>query len=521
MDEAMVEAQSDWGPFGRPIFEDPAARALARVGVIDIGSNSIRLVVFDGAARSPAYFFNEKVMAGLGAGMDQTGKLNPEGRERALASIRRFVMLARGMGIPPLTAVATAAVRVAEDGAEFCAEIERETGQTIHVIDGEEEARLSAQGVLLGWPSAEGLVCDIGGSSMELARVEGGRVWERATTPLGPLRLETMKGGRKRRNREIQQVLEMLAEKIERHDRLYLVGGSWRAIARLDMIRQDYPLSVLHDYRMKPKSVRATLDWIDGQDLEELRKRARLSMARISLVPMAGEVLRRLMARFRIREIVTSGYGIREGLLYEQMPQRIRCRDPLIEAARHSQDTSARIPGFGRILFDFIAPLFKNPVGNPRWIKAACLLHDVNWRAHPDYRAEVCFDSATRGNLGGIDHPGRIYLGLALAHRYRNARPDNRFAPLLGLLSEKQIKEAEVLGKALRFGAMFSFANPDGMGTLNYRPKKRTLELRLPPDSATLFGEVAAARFTSLARALDAEKTVTVTNGKRAVRKLA
>ena len=520
MDDGIPEAQSDWGPFGRPIFQDPAARALSRVGVIDIGSNSVRMVVFDGAARSPAYFFNEKVMAGLGAGMDQTGRLNPKGRERALAAIRRFTTLARGMGIPPLTAVATAAVRVAEDGDEFRRQVEQETGQTIHVIDGEEEARLSAQGVLLAWPDAEGLACDIGGSSMELARIEGGRVWERATTPLGPLRLQTMKGGRKRRKEEIRRVLDELAEKIVHHERLYLVGGSWRAIARLDMVRRDYPLSVLHDYRMTPKSMRATLDWIGRQDLEILRQQGRLSLARISLVPIAGEVLRRLVSRFGTKEIVISGYGIREGLLYEQMPQRIRCRDPLIEAARHSQYHSARIPGFGRMLHDFISPLFRRPKGDPRWIQAACLLHDVNWRAHPDYRAEVCFDSATSGNLSGIDHPGRVYLGLALAHRYRNARPGDRFEPLFQLLNDKLVKEAEILGKAMRFGAMFSFANPDGMGKFKYQPKKRTLELRLPPESAALYGEVAAARLASLARAMEVEKIVTLTNGRRVVSKL-
>ncbi|MFV0333135.1 MAG: Ppx/GppA family phosphatase [Tropicimonas sp.] len=520
MDDGTPEAARDWEPFARPIFEDPAARALERVGVIDIGSNSVRLVVFDGAARSPAYFYNEKVMAGLGADMDRTGRLNPEGRVRALSAIRRFADLARGMEILPLTAVATAAVRVAEDGGEFCREVERETGQVIHVVDGEEEARLSAQGVLLGWPDAEGLVCDIGGSSMELARVESGRVWERATTPLGPLRLATIKGGHKGRDKEICQVLEELAGKIERHDRLYLVGGSWRAIARLDGLRTGYPLAVLNDYRMKPKSVRATLDWVAGQDLEELRQRAGLSMARISLVPMAGEVLRRLLTSFHIREIVTSGYGIREGLLYEQMPHRIRCRDPLIEAARHSQYCSARIPGFGRQLRDFVSPLFGRPHGDPRWIHAACLLHDVSWRAHPDYRAEIGFDYATRSNFAGLDHPGRVYIGLALAHRYRNARPGERFEPLLALLTDDQMKEAEVLGKAMRFGAMFSFANPEGMGSLRYRPKKGMLELRLPPESVPLYGEVAAARFASLARALEVEKLVNVTNGHRAVQQL-
>ncbi|WP_068113777.1 Ppx/GppA family phosphatase [Tropicimonas marinistellae] len=516
MDDGIPEPNGDWDPFDRPIFADPAARALSRVGVLDVGSNSVRMVVFDGAARSPAYFYNEKVMAGLGAGLDQTNTLNPRGRERALAAIRRFATLAEGMGISPLTSVATAAVRVADDGPDFCQEVERETGQKIHVIDGEEEARLSAQGVLLGWPEGEGLVCDIGGSSMELARIQGGRVWERATTALGPLRLTTMKGGAKARNREIKQVLADLAERIEQHDRLYLVGGSWRAIARLDMVRKDYPLSVLHDYRMTPKSIRATLDWVAGQDLEQLRQTARLSSARISLVPMAGEVLRRLLATFHIREVVTSGYGIREGLLYEQMPHRIRSRDPLIEAARYSELTSARLPGFGPVLYDFVSPLFRQPRANSRWIKAACLLHDVNWRAHPDYRAEICFDSATRGNLGGIDHVGRVFLGLALAHRYRNARPGHRFTPLLDMLEPKLVREAEILGKAMRFGAMFSFANPKGMGSFRYRPKKATLELRLPPASASLYGEVAAARFDSLARAIGVETNVTMTNGKSA-----
>lgn len=191
------DTTTDWGIFGRPLFLDEQARALSRVGVIDIGSNSVRLVVFDGAARSPAYFYNEKILCGLGAGLRETGRLNPEGKVRAMSALRRFSRLAEGMGIAPLTNVATAAMRDAEDGAEFSAEIEAETGMAINVIDGEEEARLSAQGVLLGWPEADGLVCDIGGSSMELAEVSNGKIGKRLTSPLGALALDGIKGGRK------------------------------------------------------------------------------------------------------------------------------------------------------------------------------------------------------------------------------------------------------------------------------------------------------------------------------------
>ena len=164
----------DWGPFGRPLFNDASSRKLSRVGVVDVGSNSVRLVVFDGAARSPAYFYNEKIMCALGAGLSETGHLSPEGRARALAAIARFQEIGKQICNGPLTAVATAAVREASDGPDFCADVLRETGLEIHVIDGKEEARLSAQGVLLGWPGSYGFICDIGGSSMELAEIDNG-----------------------------------------------------------------------------------------------------------------------------------------------------------------------------------------------------------------------------------------------------------------------------------------------------------------------------------------------------------
>ena len=503
-----------WDPFGRPIFDDPAARGLHRVGVVDVGSNSVRLVVFDGAARSPAYFYNEKVMCGLGAGMDGSRRLNPEGRDRALAALRRFALLAEGMQIEPLTAVATAAVREAEDGPDFCAQVAEETGLKLHVIDGTDEARLAAQGVLLGWPRGEGLVSDIGGSSMELARIEGGRVRDRASSRLGPLAVMDAAGGRKGRQKVIDAALDRLAGTVEPHSRLYLVGGSWRAIAKLDMARRDWPLTVLQDYRTTPASLRETLRWMADADSEAVRREAGVSSARMTLAPYAGEVLSRLIRRFGVREVVISGYGIREGLLYEKMPHRLRARDPLIEAARHAEMMSARLPGFGRTLYHFVAPLFEGTRTDPRLIRAACLLHDVSWRSHPDYRAELCFETATRGNLGGIDHPGRVFLGLALLHRYRNARPGTRFDALVDLLSPEARAAAEVLGRAMRFGAMFSIAVPERMGTLALRRRpRRLLELRLPRHSAPLYGEVAAARFAALAKALDAETSVQLDDG--------
>ena len=504
MDGDNHATSTDWDPFGRPLFEDPSARALSRVGVVDVGSNSVRLVVFDGAARSPAYFFNEKIMCALGDGIAETGRLNPSGRVRALSAIRRFQRLAEGMGTGLLTAVATAAVRDAEDGAEFRDLVESETGLKLHVIDGREEARLSAQGVLLGWPGAYGLVCDIGGASMELAEIGDGKVGCRVTSRLGPLQLRNIKGGKIGRKTHIKAIMAQLREEMgEQHNRLFLVGGSWRAIARIDMERRGYPLHVLHEYRMSRKAVSATADYIAKQPAEELRLRCNISSTRMALVPIAIEVLRELVKTFRPRDIAVSSYGIREGMLYEQMPQRLRDRDPLIEACHFAEAKDARLPGFGRTLYDFIEPLFKSASPDrKRMIKAACLLHDVTWRAHPDYRAEVCFDNATRANLGGLRHSERVFLGMSLLHRYSSSRDGTRFEPLFDLISDSDQTAAEVIGKAMRFGAMLWLKKDAELGRLKLYPKKKVLELTLSPEAAPLYGEVAEARFQSLADAL-------------------
>jgi exopolyphosphatase/guanosine-5'-triphosphate,3'-diphosphate pyrophosphatase len=353
-------------------------------------------------------------------------------------------------------------------------------------------------------------MCDIGGSSMELAQIHAGTVGQRVTSDLGPLKLAGLPGGAKGLKKHIKATMERLAAEIgTRPKRLYLVGGSWRAIARLDMHRRGYPLTVLHEYRMSPKELASTLAWIDTADLEAVRQHTGTSAARMALVPVAAQVLKRLVRTFRPQEIAVSSYGIREGLLYEQMPEKLRSRDPLIEACRFAEQKDARIPGFGRSLYAFLLPLFhgESPA-RLRIVKAACLLHDVSWRAHPDYRHEVTFEAATRANLGGLTHQERVFMGVALLHRYKANRDDCHFRELFSIVPEKELARAEVLGKAMRFGAMFAVDNPEDKASLDWRPKKRALTLTIKAEAADLFGEVAQARFESLAQALQATSTV-------------
>ena len=482
-------------------------RAVQRAGIIDVGSNSVRMVVFDGATRSPAYFYNEKIMCGLGSNAIETGRLDPTGRRRALAALRRFALLVPDMKLTSLSCVATAAVREAVDGAEFCREVREATGLELTVVSGTEEARLAAQGVLLGWPEAEGLVCDIGGSSMELAEVSNRQVGRRLSTALGPLAIERMASSHGTLGSFVEQELSRLRGLFgDWYRTIHLVGGSCRVFARLDMERSQYPLQVLNEYRMSCESVIETADWIAGSSSGELKIRAHSSSERIRLVSSAAVVLKSLVEIFRSESVSVSAYGIREGLLYDSMHERLRERDPLIEACLHAERASSRLPGNGDALFKLLWPIFKHSNKEKRRLmRAACLLHDVTWRAHPDYRAEICFDNATRANLGGLDHSGRVFLALALFHRYKNSRSGSHLNRLTGLLAPEELKLAEILGKAMRFGAMLGVVSPDVIRCLKFIPRKRKLVLVLPEALKDIYGEVVAMRFAALAQAMDCE----------------
>jgi len=471
--------------------------------VIDVGSNSVRLVVFDGAARSPAYFYNEKVLCGLGRDLKETGRLHVEGRASALAAIQRFVALAVQMKLTVLSAVATAAVREAEDGPDFVAEVLETTKLPVQIATGQEEAKLSAQGVLLGWPEAEGLVCDIGGSSMELARIEKRRIVAAETSPLGPLGLQSIPADAL--DTHIRSTIEELVEKVAgTSKRLYLVGGSWRAISRIDMSRREYPLHVLHEYQMTPEQLTDTCQWVRNQSREELARIQDVSSARMALAPMATRVLEPLIDILAPETVAVSSYGLREGMLYAHMTSTIRRLDPLIEAARNMEASSARFPGFGDALYRWIKPIYADaPSSERRLIRAACLMHDVNWRAHPDYRAEVCFESVTRANLGGITHPERVFLGFALLGRYRVASKVPLAENALSLLGADEVRRSTILGRVMRLGAMLSGGVPALLRLSRLTADDNELTLILNKTAQAHATEVVEKRLASLANAMD------------------
>lgn len=486
------------------------AHKTGRVGVIDIGSNSIRLVIYDKLSRSPIPVFNEKVLCGLGRDLAQSKRLYPPGVTLALDNLKRFCRLLQGMGVGNVDVLATAAVREAEDGDAFAARVNRDCGLTLQVISGEEEARLSAMGVLCGIPAAEGVMGDLGGGSLELVGLDGGQMGSHVTLPLGPFRLMGRIEPREAEARQhVDTVLGRLGWLSDFAGRtLYPVGGSWRAIAKIAMARAKPPIHVIHQYTIGGGDLQELCGLIARQQKTSLERMAGVSRRRIETLPYAALVMERLLARLRPERVVFSAFGLREGHLFDLLEPEERARDPLLVTAREVAADHARY-GFGSAgqFEPWIAPIFVGEdAGEPGWDdrlrSAACLLSDIGWAEHPDYRREHAYLRVLRLQVPGVDHTERAYLACALYVRYGGSLDDALVAPAAGLLSGPRRHRALLLGQALRLAHTLTGGATGMLEGVRLVRTERRVELVLPPESAHLPGDVVQRRLDALTKTL-------------------
>jgi len=474
---------------------------LCRTGIIDIGSNTVRLVVFEGPSRSPRYFYNEKVNCGLGVRLGETGRLNPKGVRKAIRALRRFISIMNGMNLKLVYCVATAAVRDATDGPQFVSHLEEKFKMKIWVVSGKEEGILAASGVLMGWPEASGIVCDIGGTSLELAYLKGGIIKKSQSFKLGPLALDGFYQTEKIKTNMIYENLSTIEKGFPDSTQVFfLVGGCWRALARIHMNMNDYPLRVLQGYRISVDSLSETLKYVSSTKVQTLAKATTSSLERLKLLPDASRVLQALIHNFRPKSIIFSGYGIREGLFYKQFSSEIKEMQPLLEACRFLENNRARFPGFGEVLYRWLRPIFHDiSQTDERLYLAACHLHDTIWQAHPDYRSEVCFETVTGANLGGIDHEGRVFLALALMSRYKRTDFNTVNKEILNLLDETSIRNAMMLGASMRLGSMLSVTISSSLMKTKIFLEDKYICLNLN-EKDNFLGEVVEKRLTHLAQ---------------------
>ena len=457
-------------------------RANRPFAVVDLGSNTVRLVVFEGATRVPSPLFNERFFCGLGRGLGATGRLDEEAIPQVMASLDRFRRIAGSIGVNRLHVLATAAVRDGENGAELVHDIERRIGARVQVLSGETEARYSAAGVLCGMPDADGIVGDLGGGSLELIEVKSGASGRAASLPLGPLRLaEFGRADSVRAAREIARHLRGVKWLPRAHGRtFYAVGGSWRAFALCHIALTSHPVHMVHGYALSRADALALAQELRGSHGRAIAKLAGVAERRIDMLPRAAAVLERLLAQMRPSDIVFSATGLREGFLYEHLERRERAKDPLIAAAETLAARELRDPAFGARLVHWTAPLFaREGAAAARLRHAACLLSDMGWREHPDYRADQVFLRVLRHPFLALGHEDRVMLAAALfvgaGGKLGKADP----ASALSLLDRERRHRAALLGAALRLAYAVSGGAKGVLAAASVHPRRGRLDLVL------------------------------------------
>jgi len=469
------------------------------VAIIDIGSNSVRLVVYSAAKRIPSVIFNEKVLAGLGR---DVGEIGEAAQQRALAALDRFRLLIKQMGVVRTRTVATAAVREASNGAAFLARVRR-LGFDPRILSGEEEGRRAGQGVLSAIPDADGIVGDLGGGSLELVHVAKGRVGRTASLPLGVLRLDALaeKGEGSFRKKVAKAVAGAGFEGEAAGRPFYMVGGSWRTLARLDMALIGHPLPITHQHEIpidRPPGLRAALARMDKASVREIPS---VSQSRFPTLPNAALMLEALTETLDPEKLIVSGFGIREGLLYDELPPQVRALDPLIEAAREVGAGHGRFEQHGDMLDAWIAPAFDDGPKMARLRLAACLLSDIAWAAHPDFRAERGIDMALHGNWVAIDAPGRVMLAQALFWNFGGGR-DLPYPAIAALCSPEKLRRAANWGLAMRLGQRLSGGVAACLKRTTLSRGGDALRLQAGRRDAALLGETVERRLKTLAAEL-------------------
>ena len=481
-----------------------------RWAIIDIGSNSVRLVIYDGPRRAPFPICNEKALCGLGRDMDDGGALNPQAVEIALSILARFRALLVQHGDPPTRVVATAAVREARNSKDFVIAAGR-LGLPIEVIPGREEARLSGLGVVSFEPGASGLVGDMGGGSLELIRIEKGEIRETASLSIGPFRLmKHSKGDLKAAAKEVDQALAGVKWlKRAESPSLFAVGGAWRAIARINMQLRRHPLSVLHHYEASNRQIIETCDLVSRQSKSSLEETPGVSSKRVDTLPFAAVVLRCLMAAADCERLIVSAGGIREGLLYDMLPPEVRLADPLIAGARYLGRRFSPEAEMGEAVATFTRPLFRNESAAHRRLRiAACLLTDAGAYFHPDLRGVQAFDTALRAPFYGVTHPERAAIALSLFCRHEGANETFPEPAIVAMLSDDERRRAVQVGLALRFASAFAPKAPNALNASSIAVEGDLLAFRAPRNLKPLLDEVARRRLESLAAAFSLKAAV-------------
>jgi len=495
---------------------DPAVKKSDQpTAVIDIGSNSVRLVVYDGPKRVPLPKFNEKVLCGLGQELGTTGLLGQKAMEDAMTTLRRYAALVTHMGIERVMVAATAAVREATNGSEFVSDIEQECDLNVQVLSGKQEARYAGLGVLSGIPHAAGVVGDLGGGSLELVQLSDSKIRETATLPLGALRLSYMDMSDKRLTNLITKKIDDVEwlEKIPEQN-FYVVGGGWRSLAKYHIAKTNHPLNIVHNYRISTENMLEVIEELQGMSAQELLATPGISRSRANTIKTSALILKIALEKMTPKHVIFSANGLREGMLFSELKKSTRKRDPLMEACRDMAAREGRFAEHGEEIYGWLSDIVKHADIKGQYLAlAAATLSDIAWWVNPDYRAAQAFRRIFRAPFNGIGHRGRAIVALAVYARYRGNFMGNAPDNSLKLLSAQEAKDALSLGLALRLSHTLSGGTMGILSRTRLKITRKDITLMVPEELSALLGIRVSERLADLAEALEKDHKIKIIKG--------
>ena len=480
------------------------------IGVIDIGSNSVRFVIYDlfGANFTPVY--NEKILAGLGRTLRATGRLDPNGVKLARQALVRFKTLCDTHALGHVLIGATAALREAEDAQDFIDEIHRLTGFEIKPLSGDEEAEVAAFGLIAAEPRAAGIAADLGGASLELIRVKDKSVSDGVSFPIGPFQLlgQDLKQDTAydlaRLRPHIKAELKRAPQDLKQGENLYLIGGAWRNLFGVYQRRNNYPMRTLQSYHLGIDEARALAQWAYGEGRHELLSWPGVSSRRAETLPYSGLILDELLQIYTPEKIIISTTGLREGLIYRALPDALKARDGLLDGCQDLARGNLQNPLFAGPLYKFLSKaesLFPSVLSTPnetRLRRAACYLAGMGKGLHPDYKARLVFEDVLYAPLVGLTHKERAYLALMLFASYTGKERTPNQPAIELLLSADEQRAARIYGAAIRLAVVASGNSEILLGELRLHHERGTLRLSATPEYKSLMSERVKIRLTQL-----------------------
>ena len=476
--------------------------------VIDIGSNTVRLVIYEGPGRAPEVVWNEKVAARLGRDLADTGRIPDEAADEALEALARYALLIADRGIEDVQTVATAATRDAENGAKFLGRV-ADLGLMPRQLSGEEEAIASAMGAIGAFPGAKGVVADLGGGSLELVKIEGGQAADAVSLPIGTLRLPALRGDGK-----FAKAIEKAFAKADWHGisdgPLYMVGGTWRAFAQFAMREADYPLTDPHGYRLSAKEAARLAKIVAKATPADLEAIPGISTMRAGYLPDAAALLRQLLDRLEPGELVFSSWGLREGLLYAGLTDLTKDLDPLLAAVHaFAEPRDALVTDAARVAGWTVDVAGGDGRQNERLRLAAAHLSSALQRVEPNLRGNHASEWALDKRWIACQAHERAMMCAALFGSLGRTDPPTALA---NLARSTDIREGTTWGLSFRLARRLGAGSHASLSMSRLRLKKKSLTLYLDESRAALATYPLTKELGALAEWLDREPRIKLGN---------